>query len=384
MNNTSPDVFYQDVLINNIASSTPTPVLASMNESRTIPYLYNPYEYYGAVTQFTIDAGAIGIMNFEIQPSPIPPPENPDERQNDRNLGIYQIVMSYNGTDVSGNVIWEPQNLAVSASQLPPPPSAFSDGLQDLTTSYYTVYAYSWFNDLLYKTFVSVYDQLQVLQPTLPVGLYPNMDYISSTQLFSLYANAQYYNQSINPNAITINFNGPLNALFSYMPASRILIGGNTYYKLIMNNSTTFTDNTIAPPEIYMTQERTSIRNWSQIASIVITTQSLPIYKTNIFEPLVYYNNSLITGQLNNALQESIILEYIDPNGLYNDRIAFNPTAQYPIFEMNSTSPLYNFDLKYYVRTTNGLLRPIYLGSGSACFTRMGYFKKSAFRNLKW
>lgn len=371
MTNNSPDVFYQDVLINNIASSTPTPVLASMNESRTLPYLYNPDEYYGAVTQFTIDAGAIGIMNFEIEPY-----------QLSITKGIYEVVMSYNGTDVSGNVIWIPQNQAVSSSQLPTPP-ALNGGFQDLSTSYYTVYAYSWFNDLLYNTFVSVYNQLQVLQPTLPVGLYPNMDYISSTQLFSLYANAQYYNQSINPNAITINFNGPLNALFSYMPASRVLIGGNIYYKLIMNNSTTFTDNTLSPPEIYMTQERTSIRIWSQIASIVITTQSLPIYKTNIFEPLIYYNNAPISGQLNNALQESIILEYIDPNGLYNDRIAYNPTAQYALFELNSTSPLFNFDLKYYVRTTNGLLRPIYLGSGSACFTRIGFFKKSAFRNLK-
>jgi len=371
MTNTSPDVFYQDILINNIASITATPVLASMNESRTLPYLYNPQEYYGAVTQFTIDAGAIGIMNFEIQPN-----------QGEINLGIYQVLMSYGGTDVSGYVMWEPQNLSVSGSQLPTPPNE-NGGFQDLSTSYYTVYAYSWFNELLYKTFVQVYNALQELQPTLPVGLYPNMDYISSTQLFSLYANAQYYNQSINPNPITISFNGPLNGLFTYMPASRILINGNTYYRLLMNNSTTFQDNSLDPPEIYMTQERSSIRNWSQIASIVITTQSLPIYKTNIFEPLVYYNNQLITGQTNNALQESIILEHVDLNGLYNDRIAYNPTAQYAIFELDSTSPLFNFDLKYYVRTTNGLLRPIYLGSGNACFTRLGFFKKSTFRNLK-
>lgn len=383
MTHNSPDVFYQDILINNIASITPTPVLASMNESRSVPYLYNPQEYYGAVTQFSIDAAAIGIMNFEIVPSD-PNAQTEEEKQNDRNLGIYQIVMSYNGTDVSGNIMWEPQNLSISASQLPPPPGAFKDGLQDLSTSYYTVYAYSWFNDLLYKTFVSVYNKLQELQPTLPVGLYPNMDYISSTQLFSLYANAQYYNQSINPNPITINFNGPLNALFSYMPASRILIDGNTYYRLLMNNSTTFTDNSLVPPEIYMTQERQSLKNWSQIASIVITTQSLPIYKTNIFEPVIYYNNTLINGQLSNALQESIILEYVDPSGIYNDKITFTPTAQYPIFELNSVSPLFNFDLKYYVRTTNGLLRPIYLGSGSSCFTRLGFFKKSAFRHFKF
>jgi hypothetical protein len=370
MTNNSPDVFYQDILINNISSITSTPILASMNESRTVPYLYNPQEYYGAVTQFAINASALGIMNFEIQPD-----------QNDINLGIYQVVMSYNESDVSGNVIWEPQNQAVTA-QLPTPPS-LNGGFQDLSTSYYTVYSYSYFNELLYKTFVRVYNQLQVLQPTLPVGLYPNMDYISSTQLFSLYANAQYYNQSTSPNPITINFNGPLNGLFTYMPASKILINGLTYYKLLMNNNTTFTDNTLVPPEIYMTQERSSLINWSQIASIVITTQSLPIYKTNIFEPLVYYNNELISGQTNNALQQSIILEHVDLNGFYNDRIAYNPTAQYAIFELNSTNPLFNFDLSYYVRTTNGLLRPIYLGSGNACFTRIGFFKKSAFRNLK-
>jgi hypothetical protein len=54
----SPDVVYLDVVVSNINSgdaSNFTKVFAEYNEARTIPYLYDPNEYYGAVVQFTLD-----------------------------------------------------------------------------------------------------------------------------------------------------------------------------------------------------------------------------------------------------------------------------------------------------------------------------------------
>lgn len=369
--NTSPDIFYMDVLINNIASDTPINPAVQYNTARSIPYLYNPDAYYASVVQFTLDAPTLGVMTFEIVPSA--PNAPPPDQQTNVNLGIYEVGLEYNGSVVFQNLIWEPQNQTVP---VPPPPSDFQDGFQDTSTSYYTVYAYSYFNIILNKALQACYNKLLLQQPTLPAVMQMNMDYISDTTLFSLYVNEEYFNQSTNDNPITLYFNGALNNLYSYMVTNKQIINGNTYYKYLFNNTTTFPDTTLNPVEIYMKQEGPSIVLWTQIVSIVIASQSLPIYQTTVFDPLVYYNgDALLNG--NNALSENIILEYMIKPSFYNEKIVYEPLAQYQLVELNSTSPLYNFDLRYYARTNLGKLKPIFLSSGSSCFTKIGFFKKT-------
>jgi hypothetical protein len=365
-----------DVLINNIASDTPVNPPVAYNTSRILPYLYNPNEYYASCVQFTLDAPTLGVMNFEVIPSPLP--YNPATAQTNPNKGIYEVVLEYNGTVQKQNLIWVSQNLTAS---VPPAPSQFEDGLQDTSTSYYTVYAYSYFNIILNTALETCYTALQLLQPTLPLyeDIELKMIYTSDTTLFDMFVSNDLFNTDITNNPIKLYFNGALNNLYSYMVTSKQFINNNTYYEYLFNNTSSYPTDTTNPTIIYMRQERPSIVLWSQIVSVVIASQSLPIYQTTVFDPLVYYNNdTLLAG--NNALSENIILEYMVNPSLYNAKIVYEPLAQYQLVELNSTSPLYNFDLRYYARNNIGRLRQIFLSSGSACFTKIGFFKKSAYK----
>jgi len=369
--NTSPDVFYMDVLINNIASDTPINPPCAYNTSRILPYLYNPNEYYASCVQFSLDGPTLGVMNtFEIQPN-----------QGNENLGIYEVVLAYGGSIMKQNILWEPQN---QTAPIPPPPDAFPDGIQDTSTSYYTVYSYSYFLRLLNTALEVCYNKLQLAQPLLPdyADITLKMIYTSNTTLFEIFVTNDLFNSDITNTPIKLYFNGALNNLFNYMVTNKVILTNTTYFEYDFNNTSSYPTDPTDPTIIFMRQESPSIVLWSQIVSIVITTQSLPLYQTTVFDPLVYYNSqTLLAG--NNALSENIILEYMLKPAFYNEKIVYEPTAQYQVVELNSTSPLYNFDLRYYVRTNVGKLRQVFLSSGCVCFTKIGFFKKSMFRLLK-
>lgn len=365
--NESPDIFYIDVLVNNISNNTPIAPPMSYNASRTIPYLYNPKDYYASCIQFSVDAPNIGIMECEIEPG---------ATQNDCNLSIYEVALKYNNSIAYENIIWIPQN---STAPIPLPPAQRPDFIQDTSTSYYTLYAFSYFNELLNSALVRCYNKLLLLEPTLPPTMTMRMIYVSDTSLFDFYVEDQWFNQETNNNPIYVYFNGPLTNLYSYFVNSKVLLEGNIYYKFLFNNTSAYPLENLNPIQLYMRQEGVSIKLWSQNVSIVITSQSLPIYQSTIFSPLLYYNNITLTPE-NNALNENIILEYMLPSSYYNEKITYEPLAQYQLIELNSTSPLFNFDLKYYIRDFLGRLKPIYMSSSSSSFTKIGFFKKSTYQ----
>jgi len=363
--NESPDVFYIDVLVNNISNNTVVAPPMSYNASRTLPYLYNPKDYYASCVQFSIDAPNLGIMTYEIVPN-----------QPDVNLGIYEVALKYNDSIAYQSLMWQPQN---TTTPVPLPPSLRPDKIQDTSTSYYTLYAYSYFNEILNTALVACYNQLLGMEPTLPPTMTMRMIFVSDTGLFDFYVEDQYFNQETNNNPIYVYFNGPLTNLYSYFVNSKVLLNGNTYYKFLFNNTSAYPDTNLNPVQLYMRQEGASLKLWSQNVSIVITSQSLPLYQSTIFSPLLYYNNLTLTPE-NNALNENIILEYMLPSTYYNEKITYEPLAQFQLIELNSSQPLFNFDLKYYIRDFLGRLRPIFLSSSSSSFTKIGFFKKSMYQ----
>jgi hypothetical protein len=127
----SPDVVYLDVIVSNINSgddSNFTKVLAEYNEARTIPYLYNPNDYYGAIVQFTIDNTSTPLLEAQIVPD-----------QSDANLTIYNIGLSYGSSNIIVPITFAPQN---ATAVQPLPTSAFPNGIQDLSTGYYSIFSY--------------------------------------------------------------------------------------------------------------------------------------------------------------------------------------------------------------------------------------------------
>jgi hypothetical protein len=362
----SPDVFYVDVLVSNVNSNyTTTPTYAEYNETRTIPYLYNPDQYYGAVVQFNIQNTNVPILDVVIQP-----------RQNNVNLTIYQIVLEYNGIEIFQNIIYQPQNLTVT---VPLPPSSYPDGFQDNDNGYYSIYSYNYFCILLNNAFESAYNQLQINFPALPNDGQPFIKFNPLTQLFYMPSlNNSLYNQDVATPPINIYFNGALLHLFSFFPSSTVLLNNQAFEQLLINNTTTVANgNTIS-----FTQELQSINLWSQISSLVITTQTIPIIRSQTFSPALYYAGTIEPAN-NNSQTQSILLEYSVENSIYTKNIVYNPSAQYKLFELTTQTPLYNLDLKFYYRSSYGILIPISLNSGSSLSVKIGFFKKSKFSSLK-
>jgi len=361
----SPDVFYVDVLVNNINSNystTSTP--AEYNETRTIPWLYNPDRYYGAIVQFNIQNTNVPVIDIPIVPN-----------QGNINLTIYDIVLEYNGTEIYQPVIYSPQN---KTAGLPLPPNQYPDGYQESDTGYYEVYSYNYFCSLVNTAFESAYNQLQIAFPTLPDNQQPIIKYNSTTQLFYITCDNTLYNQDVATPPINIYFNGALLHLFSFLPSSTVYLGNQAYEQLLINNTTSVINSNI----LTFTQELQSINLWSQVTSLVITTQTIPIIRSQTFSPALYYSGILEPSN-NNSQTQSILLEYSVEDSIYTKNIVYNPTAQYKLFELDGQSPLYNLDLKFYYRSTFGNMNPIYLNSGSALSVKLGFFKKSKFSNLK-
>jgi len=359
------DVIYFDLITTNFYSTSQIP-FAEYNQSRTIPYLKNPSDYYGAVVNFTLQNSSIPFFVTEIL-----------SEQSDPNLTIYNVTLTYQGSQVIQPVIFSPQNLL---AEVPPPPSSFPDGQAYYGGGYYSIYSYEYFTSLVNIAFNNAYNSLRALQPSLPVNSPPVISYNPIDQLFTLTITDALYNPSAGP-AIGIYLNPPLLHLYSFLPTSSVLLLTQTEEKVIVNNYIGVLDSTSGKRAI--TQELSSIQFWSPASCITITTDFLPVNRVIIASPQLFANDKPLYLSNNNSLTQPILLEYSVPDTIYTKTINYNPTAQYQFFDMLSDTPLYNIDFKFWYRGKSGVLYPLYLNSGSTVSVKFGFFKKDKFSMLK-
>jgi hypothetical protein len=366
----SPDVVYLDVVVSNInsgSSSNYAKVFAEYNEARTIPYLFNPNEYYGAVVQFTLDNTDTPLLEAQIEPD-----------QSNANLTIYNVGLSYGASNIVVPITYVPQN---ATAVEPLPPSAFPNGIQDNSTGYYDIFSYNYFCQLVNTAFATALTQLIVLAPAIPITTNPPfIKFDATTDLFSIEIDT-IFNQSTAPTPINILINNALYYLFYSFPVSRVAIGANTYFELIATNTTITTISVPAPATILL-QERNSTNLWDTISSICITSQTIPVSRSQTLAPALYYEGGIIRAP-NNSLTQPILLEFSVQNSEYNRSITYNPTAQYKTFCLNSDCALYNFDIKFWYRSALGILRPIALNSGATMSMKLGFFKRKTHSALK-
>jgi len=366
----SPDVVYLDVVVSNINSGSASnyaKVFAEYNEARTIPYLYDPNEYYGAVVQFTLDNTSTPLLEAQIEPD-----------QANANLTIYNVGLSYGASNIIVPITYVPQN---ATAVEPLPPSAFPNGIQDLNTGYYSIFSYNYFCQLVNTAFATALTQLIALAPAIPITTNPPfIKFDPTTDLFSIEVDP-IFNQTTAVTPINILMNNALYYLFYSFPVSRVAIGANTYFELISTNNT-ITSVTVPAPATILLQERNSTNLWDQVSSICITSQTIPVVRSQTLAPGLYYEGGIIRSP-NNSLTQPILLEFSVQNSEYNRSITYNPTAQYKTFCLNSDPPLYNFDIKFWYRSSTGILRPIELNSGASLTVKIGFFKRKVHSALK-
>jgi hypothetical protein len=365
MINESPEVFYLDVQVSNINSvGQLTSTLAEYNESRTLPYLFNPQKYYGSIVQFNLTNTDAPILNVPV----VPNQGNPD-------LSIYQIYLTYSNTTITENVIFIPQN---KTAPVPPAPNQASNGLPDNQYFYYSIYNYSYFAYLVNNTLSTAWTTLRTLFPAIPNQPAPYIKFDPTTQLFSIYSENNIFNQDFS-SPVVIYFNGPLYTLFSYFPAYTVDLDGLAVQQIVINTNNSVVDSSGIN---ILTQETSSTNLFSQIASICITSQFLPVIKSQIFNPKLYYGG-VVEPVKTNSQAQNILLEYSLTDNIYYKNIIYNPTAQYRIFELTGENPLFNLDFKFWYRTVFGELEPIYLNSGTYLSLKIGFFRKDYYKKLK-
>jgi hypothetical protein len=366
MMNESPEVFYLDVQVSNINSDGQlTSTLAEYNKSRILPYLFTPEKYYGSIVQFNLTNTDAPILTMPIVPN-----------QGNVNLSIYNIYLTYQTSTYTQPVIFIPQT---KTAPIPPPPNLNSDGIQDNQFFYYAIYNYSYFAYLVNNALSLAWSQLKTDYPLVPDEPAPYIKFDPMTQLFSIYSPNNIFNQDF-ATPVVIYFNGPLYTLFSYFPSSTVNLNSLVLQEILINTNNSVVDSTGIN---ILTQETSSINLFSQIISICITSQFLPVIRSQIFKPSLYYSNTVETFQNNNSQSQNILLEYSPPDNIYNKNLVYNPTAQYRVFELTGENPLFNLDFKFWYRTVFGNLEPIYLNSGTYLSLKIGFFRKDYYKKLK-
>lgn len=419
----SPDQVYYDVTVTNFQSSNTAPPVFYYNESRTIPFINCPEDYYLSILRFTVDTGTIPVFIPSIQPNSA-----------DRDLTIYKVTIEwYNnaGTRYYGTapIRWIPQD---KSATVPPPPSTTSNGLQVNDGGYYNCYSYTYLSYLIFLAFGEAYNIITGVippaggasgnaivgpLPTYPTyfasnpGIYPVVagNYYSvpplpplcqwdtTSDTLVLYATQMYDQDPLaNPGISTFNpftfyFNSALYGLFNSFPVTINGFGlGDTAFKVSTINQGGTNVQPIATPYVarnsdgqsvpYLSvyQETSTISSLSPVTAIVFCSNTMPITPNQVSTPLVFNDNLQLSFAGNNADIANIITDLVSDSGAYRPSLVYTPSAQYRLVTLNGNRPLFNLDLTIFYRLRNGSLVPFRLQSGGTVTIKIAFLKKSS------
>jgi len=359
-------------------------VAINFDQSRGQAYLETPDESFLSVQRFTIYSPNLPV--FIAQPI---------VGSNSINETIYTISVDISGTgSYQFPVIWQPQNLNVSAPSSPVTQN-------DIFNPYYYCYSYEWFikciNDSITANlpgFVSNYNN-------------PFMVYDTLTNLFSVVGSVKNYRTTNLGASLATNhpskffMNNSLYNLFASIPAIFVAntVGVLKDYQIIfstgtnqatssgqsfiINTKTIGTGNT-AYNAIYSSQEYGSLALWTPIKSIVFRVSKLTVVNENIATPVIYQNgnNNINAGKQNTDILPTMI-EYsvpLETGTEYKPYIFFEPRGEFRLTDLNNNCQVQALQFNVFWKDTFGNLIPFYLSIGS-CLTLKLLFRKKSFNS---
>jgi hypothetical protein len=379
----NPDMVYYDIVSTNFQSTSEVDPFLRFNETRTNPVIANSGEYYMSIVRFSLDTYNLPNFICQIQP-----------QQNDPNLSIYSVTLEYD--DGAGGITastqefinWIPQNKNLP---VPIPPSATSSGFQQNNTEYYYCYQFQYFLELINGSFLLAMTSLIANTGGAASPLFtakpPVLTWDVTSSKAILQAQSAFFDQT-QAARVKIYMNPPLFALFNSFPS---LYYGQTGVTLGRNHQLLVADyqgintillptNPIAPAvaTVYtqMFQEFSTIDTWSPVASIVFTSNTIPIISNQLSSPLIFNNGQVSTGIGNNANFAQIITDFVTNQQVFKPNVLYTPTAEYRRIDMTGNTPLTNIDINVYWRDKLGQLVPFLLPSGATATIKFLFEKK--------
>lgn len=370
---------YIDVMAINANNINSLPVPVQFTQTRNLPFLQKPEDYYLSVIRFQIDAQILPVINPFIQ-----------FNQANKNLTIYSTTLSWTNpiapfqqVNQQTYVVWIPQD---NSSPIPQSPNATEDGFQDNSTGYYYAYNYSYFIQLCNNCFTTCFNALNAqvvgLGLVLPTTHAPVLTWNVDKNIAVL--NADILGYGTTASNINIYFNLPMYQLFNSIPAyldSNVSTIGKNYR--IDTNS--FGASTVIPFPFYLPtynvlqifQEQSSISLWSPISSIVFTSNTLPINSTNICNPTVFLNGITTNENGNNGNVQQIITDFQAVDNIFKNNILYIPSAQYRYIDLMGTTPLYTIDINVFWKNKVGTLIPFRLVAGASASIKILFERKA-------
>ena len=379
---------YMDLdVINNDYSST-TPPQLRFEETRNQPFLDgDSSDYFCSILRFSIQTGnTLPIFIPRIQTG-----------QSDVNKTVYRITLkdtilsnTYYGT---ANVMYSPEDKTA-----PTPVQPLVQ--QDITSTYYYVYNFQHFVDLLNTALAQAWSNLAAAILAGEHATYwkstvvPFFDIDTSKMTVVLHVdNEIFVSGGTNPTELYLNTR--LFELLVGLPHEYASKAGDLNYRIKIVNrgdanattrTTTFLNNAsgaLISREITLVQveqEISSLALLNPVASIVFASSMLPVLPTQTSPPRdLGTNSNYLTSGGNNSNLTNILSDFsiaVDVNNQYRPVIEYAPGAEYRLLDMNSGMNLNRVDIVVYWKDHFGNLHPFNLHPGCSAHVKVMFRRK--------
>ncbi len=375
----------------------PVSSIAEFSETRTVSLLPKCSDYYCSVIRFDIPLDLIPILIMPIVPGSDAlgaPPAAP------RNITPFVIGIRYNGVtytqnivannfgganNYSGNIVWTPEDYTVMP--------VFQTSPKALIPSpYLYMFSYETFIDMINGALAAAYVIFRAAEPAAPqaiVNVAPFYYFNSATQLISLVAHnswattlAQHFPDPPGVARICMNYelNLYLDAFHTMQvrPGALPLVQANNINVIIEDTHWNgFPVNTYpaVPTYLSVTQSYNNITYWNSLRRIVITTNTIPIVQESV--PVGDRN----TGAAATLPIISDFIPQLTTGGDSRTIAYYTPSAHYRLADMMQDQPLQKIDLKLFWSDKDGNLYPIYISQFQQANVKLGFFKKTLYKN---
>lgn len=350
-----PDNVYLNVTIKNNGNPQLIFSPANYEVTKNTPVVNCMSDYYLAVVDFTIPLTAVPILIAKT----IPEPGNPG------NINYMAAAISINYLGVSNKV-----HLTYVPYHNGPPPI-----IPNSNDVYYYVYSYtrilSFFNTALNQAWVNAGE---------PGGLGfkpPYFNFDAKSGLISLIVSSAFVSSGA-----TISFNNDsltfLRAFdFNYDYNDLLHFSFNFYDQGNVCNENGVDVGIPGGNYLIYTQQYYSLQDWIQLRKIFITSNSFPTYPeyTTKYSPL---------GQSSLNPAFPILFDFTPKFNLINTTgvvTYYESTNQYRLVDLQSRDPLFKINISIGWQDQTETINPIYLDIGESISLKLGFFKKSMYKN---
>lgn len=342
---------YMDVTIinNDQKNGEPSPQIKYV-ESRNIPYLKNPSQYFFSIVRFSLDTTTLPVFIPQVEIG-----------QTNPNKLIYQFYMLNTVTNAhfTQNVEYIPNNTALTVVA----PTDF----QDLSNEYYFVYSYQNWVKMLNATLTTIASAGGIDAPF--------FYYDVNTSLLKLYTPLSW------GNTYKLYINNQLQSLmdsFQYINEYVTPFNKKLYRFDIYNNNYKNVETLNAVQYLVSDQELCTLSVLNPVSSVVFCGSLFPIAPTLTSAPKIFGADSAKSlneqANLSNIITD---LEVETSNGTgYKEMLQYTPTV-YRLFDLVGYSPLTSMEISVFWKDRFGNLHPLKLASGCSCTIKMMFRLKS-------